>query len=114
MSEISFKEVIEQTKRLIEEFEKREGKPWGIEGSMIELSKQVGELSQNVMMLENYYLSERKNNPKYKNASKQAVADELFDLFFMTVRIAKYYDIDLVKAHAYEMDKAYKWFEENK
>ena len=69
MSSLSFQEIINQTQELIEKFQKAEQRNWGIEGSMIELSKQVGELAQNVMMLEKYYLADRDQDPKYKNAS---------------------------------------------
>jgi len=85
----SFQEVVADTRALIAEFEKREQKKWGIEGAMIELMKQVGELSRSVMLKEKYY-------PKDK-VGDDNIGDELYDIFFMTVRIADHYGIDLEK-----------------
>lgn len=90
----SFQEIVGDTRLLIAEFEKREQKKWGIEGSMIELMKQVGDLSRCVMMMEKYYIKERDLEPKYKTI-KDNIGDELYDIFFMTVRIADHYGIDL-------------------
>ena len=98
----TFQEVIDETSYGISLFEKVEKRKWGIEGSMIELSKQVGELSKGVMMMENYYLSARDNVPEY-TTDKSKLADELWDIFFMTVRIANYYGIDLEKEHEKQM-----------
>ncbi len=106
MSDISFKEVVQKTNEVVHAFEKVEQREWGIEGSMIELVKQVGELGKNVMMLENYYLAERKNNPNYNKASKEEIGNELSDIFFMIVRIANYYGVDLEAAHLKELDLA--------
>jgi NTP pyrophosphatase (non-canonical NTP hydrolase) len=97
--DISFKEAIDQIKSIIKRFEKIEGKKWGIDGSMTELSKQVGDLAQLVMAYENYYPKFRgKENERY-HATKSKIADELLDIIFMTVRIADIYEIDLTKAH---------------
>ena len=91
-----FQEVVESTRSLISEFEKREQKKWGIEGSMIELMKQVGDLSKCVMITEKYYTKERELEPKYMTI-KDNIGDELYDIFFMLVRIADHYGIDLEK-----------------
>jgi NTP pyrophosphatase (non-canonical NTP hydrolase) len=106
MSDITFKELIQKTNEVIRAFEKVEQRPWGIEGSMIELSKQVGELSKNVMMLEHYYLTDRDNNPNYSKASKDEIGNELSDILFMIIRIANHYHIDLERAHLKELDIA--------
>ncbi|MFA5107640.1 MAG: MazG-like family protein [Patescibacteria group bacterium] len=93
----TFQEIVEQNRAVIKEFEKVEQKPWGIEGSMIELAKQVGDLAKHVMVYEKYYLPSRENRDVYKT-TKNEIADELTDLFFMTVRIADHYHIDLEEA----------------
>jgi NTP pyrophosphatase (non-canonical NTP hydrolase) len=99
--------MITKTRQLIEEFKKREQKEWGVEGSMIELMKQVGDLAKSIMVYEKYYLKERELDPKYKT-EKDNIADELYDIFFMTVRIADHYGIDLEheceKEFNYSMD----------
>ncbi len=93
----TFQEIVEQNRVVIKEFEKVEQKPWGIEGSMIELAKQVGDLAKHVMVYEKYYLSSREKLTQY-TTTKDEIADELTDLFFMIVRIADHYDIDLEEA----------------
>jgi uncharacterized protein YabN with tetrapyrrole methylase and pyrophosphatase domain len=92
-----FNELLQQTRSMITEFKNVEQKPWGIEGSMIELSKQVGDLSKRVMVAEKYYLKSRDNNSQYKT-SKNEIADELFDIWFCLVRIADHYEINLEKS----------------
>jgi NTP pyrophosphatase (non-canonical NTP hydrolase) len=94
----SFKELVEITKRVIREFEKCEQRSWGIEGSMMELTKQVGELARHIMVFEKYYLKVRESDPQYKT-DKRRVADELADILFCLIRIADHYKIDLEKAH---------------
>lgn len=106
MSDRTFKEVVEKTKEVIEAFKKVEQRNWGIEGSMIELMKQVGQLSQNIMVFEKYYLSKRDENPFYNKASKDEIGNELSDILFMVIRIASHYDIDLESAHMKEMELA--------
>jgi NTP pyrophosphatase (non-canonical NTP hydrolase) len=99
MDEKSFQKVVEKTRKVIKRFEKIEGKPWGINGAMIELMKQVGQLSTLVMMQEQYYPTDRdKDDPQYQ-VSKEKIADELSDLLFMTIRIADVYGIDLEDSH---------------
>lgn len=113
MSQKTFQEVVDATRSLIKEFEKREQKPWGIEGAMIELSKQVGDLSKAVMMKEKYYLKARDLNPKYKTLEDN-IGDELYDIFFMLVRIADHYGIDLEKECDKEVKYSMNVFEKDK
>ncbi len=96
---MTFEEAINLAKGIIKRFEKIEGKPWKIDGSMIELSKQVGDLSRLIMAYEGYYPKDRGQQDKQYLATKERIADELADLLFMVIRIADYYDIDLEKAH---------------
>ena len=96
---MTFKEAIDLTKSIIKRFEKIEGKPWKIDGSMIELAKQVGDLSKLVMSYEGYYPKNRGKRDKQYEATKDKIADELADLLLVIIRIADYYDIDLEKAH---------------
>lgn len=93
MAKKSFQELLRQTQEMISQFQKVEQKSWGVEGSMIELSKQVGDLAKRVMVAEKYYLKSRENNTEYK-ASKEKIADELFDIWFCLIIIADYYKID--------------------
>ena len=91
-----FQQLIQQTRGMVAKFEKIEQRQWGVEGSMIELSKQVGDLSKRVMVAENYYLKSREADPEYQTTSEK-IADELFDIWFCLVRIADYYKIDFEK-----------------
>ena len=104
---IAFQEVIEKSLEAVREFEKVEKRKWGAEGAMMELSKQVGELSKNVMAFEGYYMAGRDFVPKYR-ASKEKIADELSDVLFMVIRIAEHYKIDLEKEHMNQLDIALK------
>lgn len=96
---ISFQEVIKLTKDVILRFEKIEGRKWGAEGALIELQKQVGELSKGVMVYENYYFSDRNKLDKNYETTKERIADELADILHAIIRIAIHYEIDLEEAH---------------
>ena len=106
MSELTFKEVVQKTNEVTKAFQKVEQRQWGIEGNMIELMKQVGQLSQHVMMVEKYYMAKRMNDPKYNKASKDEIGNELSDIFFVLIQIANHYGIDLEKAHLKELEIA--------
>lgn len=100
MSDQSFKDAINDIRKSVSRFQKIEGKVWGVEGAVIELAKQVGQLSALVMNREGYYYAERdKENDTYKS-SNDTIADELADIMFAVVRIADYYGIDLVAANS--------------
>jgi NTP pyrophosphatase (non-canonical NTP hydrolase) len=99
MQNLTFKEAIGLAKSVIHRFQKIEGKPWNAEGTLIELVKQVGELSKLVMVYEGYYYSDRgKENSQYES-NKEKIGDELADILFAIIRLADFYDIDLEKAH---------------
>lgn len=111
MNNASFEEIVEKTRSVIKRFEKIEGKPWGIDGAMIELTKQLGQLSALVMMQEQYYPTDRdQTHPQYR-VSKEKIADELSDLLFMTIRIADIYDINLEAAHVVALKNAEAYLE---
>lgn len=57
--EYTFQELIAITRRAIQAFTQVEQRSWTIEATMIELMKQVGDLSKHVMVMEKYYLPER-------------------------------------------------------
>ncbi len=91
--DISMRAAINRYRDVYHRFEKIEGRPWGVEGAMIELAKQVGDLAKLVMVKEGYYFPER-----YKS-NTELIGDELADIFAAVIRIADYYEIDLVEAH---------------
>lgn len=101
--------MIDKTRKLIAEFKKREPKEWGAEGAMIEMTKQVGDLAKSIMVYEKYYMSERELEPKYKT-TKDNIGDELYDIFFMVVRLADHYGIDLEQECAKEYEYSMKYF----
>jgi len=96
--DLTFREAIDLFRSNYHRFEKIEGRTWGVEGATIELMKQVGELAKHVMVAEHYYFAGRENQPAYKT-DNEVLGDELADIFSMLIRIADYYDIDLVEAH---------------
>lgn len=112
MPDLTFKEVVQKTIAVVEAFQKVEQREWGIESSMIELTKQVGELAKNVMMLENYYLARKKTDPNFNKASKDEIGNELSDILYMIIRIAHHYRIDLETAHMKELDSALMYIKE--
>jgi len=100
----TFQEVVDRANQIIKRYEKIEGKPWKAEGAVIELTKQVGELSKLIMVKEGYYFPDRsKIHPGYEVSDKK-IADELVDILRAIIRIAKYYNLDLIEAD----DQAYK------
>jgi|GEM_PF-347791 len=94
----SFQEMIELSKDIIHRFDEIEQRPWTIEVTMIELMKQVGDLSRHLMMYEKYYLSDRSHHPNYIT-SREAIANELADILHCLIRISEHYHIDLEAAH---------------
>jgi NTP pyrophosphatase (non-canonical NTP hydrolase) len=97
-NDISFQQAIALHRAVYQRFSKIEGRPWGAEGAMIELVKQVGELAKYVMAIEGYYFSQRQALPGYE-ASKEKLGDELADILAQLIRLADHYQIDLVETY---------------
>jgi hypothetical protein len=100
MTQQSFEDAIKDIKANIGRYRKIEGRPWGVEGAVIELAKQVGQLSALVMNREEYYFSDREKLDAKYNSSNDDIGDELVDIITAVVRIADHYGIDLVAANA--------------
>lgn len=98
-SKMDFKEAIDLARKIIKRFEKIEGKPWGAEGAIIELTKQAGELSKSIMVYEGYYFRGRGKLDKRYIPAKGKIGDELADILYAIIRIADHYRIDLEQAH---------------
>ncbi len=105
MQSISFKKEVLRAEKIIAKFEQIEGRPWGAEGACLELSKQVGELSRCILMQEKYYFAGRDKNPLYATGSEQ-IGDELADILYAIIRIARHYGIDLERAHVHACEDA--------
>lgn len=95
---MTFQKALELYRNIYRRFEAIEQRKWGVEGAMIELVKQVGDLAKHVMVAEKYYYTGREQRPSYRG-DKQAIADELADIFGQLIRISDYYGIDLERAH---------------
>lgn len=95
---MTFEEMRELNRRVVAAFDAVEQRPWVIETVMVELAKQVGDLSRRVLQTEGYYLSDRVRRPEYA-ASTAAIGDELADVLYCLLRIADYYGVDLAEAH---------------
>lgn len=89
MAEMTFHEAIDLYRNIYHRFETIEGRSWGVEGAMIELMKQAGELAKYVMVTEQYYFSGRKQNPEY-TANTAMIGDELADILAQVIRVADY------------------------
>jgi NTP pyrophosphatase (non-canonical NTP hydrolase) len=94
----TFQELIGMTRKVITAFEQVEQRPWTIEVTMIELMKQVGDLSRRVLTFEQYYLADRSTRPDYQT-SVDDIGDELADILYSLIRVAEHYHIDLEEAH---------------
>lgn len=99
MDDQTSKDAINSIRKSVSRFQEIEGKPWGVEGAVIELAKQVGQLSALIMNREGYYYAEREKESDNYKASDDNIADELADIMFAVVRIADYYGIDLVSTN---------------
>ena len=95
---MNFEECLEISRYIAAQFDALESKKWSIEVMLIELSKQVGDLSRVVLNHEGYYLSDRKERDGYK-AEEENIANELADIFHQLIRIADFYNINLLDAH---------------
>jgi NTP pyrophosphatase (non-canonical NTP hydrolase) len=106
--ELTFRQAIELFLTNQRRFAKIEQRPWGAEGAMIEMIKQVGELAKHVMVAERYYFAGREEMWGYVT-NKEIIGDELADVFSMVIRLADHYGIDLVEAHlrARQMEDEY-------
>lgn len=94
----TFQELIEITRKVIAGFEQVEQRPWTVEVTLIELMKQVGDLSKRVLTIERYYLPDRSTHPDYQTTVED-IGDELADILYCLIRIAEHYHIDLEEAH---------------
>jgi NTP pyrophosphatase (non-canonical NTP hydrolase) len=91
-------DLIDINRQVVAAFDQREQRPWGVETTMIELSKQVGDLAAAVLTLERYYLPDRESDPRYRT-DRSRIANELADILYCLMRIADHYEIDLEAAH---------------
>jgi len=94
----SFQDLLDLTREVAHGFDARERRPWTVEVLLIELVKQVGDLSRHVMVAEGYYLPDRDSEPRYAT-TRDDIADELADILHATMRLSDYYEINLEEAH---------------
>ena len=89
----TFLEMQIMYREVVQRFSKIELNPWGAQGAMIELSKQVGELAKQVMIKEKYYaLTDRVPEVDEK------LGNEMADVIAQVMRLADHYGIDLEQA----------------
>ena len=91
---MTFKEMEEMYRAVVKRFNKIELQPWNAEGAMIELMKQVGELSKQVMIKEKYYAL----TDEVPDVDER-LGNEMADVIAQVMRLADYYKIDLEKAY---------------
>ena len=96
----------------IKRFEKIEGRPWGAEGAVIELAKQVGDLSALIMTKEGYYFNNRDEYSDKYSSKIDDIADELADITFAVTRLANHYNIDVLEATKKAAKEDERWFKE--
>lgn len=104
--EKTFKEMIEMYAEVVERFNKIELREWHAEGCMIELMKQVGELSKWVMTKEKFYaLTE-----EVPDVDKH-LENEMADVIAQIIRLALVYNIDLEKAYIEAREDEFRYLE---
>ena len=89
----TFSEMIEMYRDVVRRFHKIELNEWNAQGAVIELVKQVGELSKWVMYKERYYALEG----EVFNVDER-LGNEMADVVAQIMRLADHYKIDLEKA----------------
>ena len=94
---MSLEEIKKRGMNLVKRFEESEPRRWSIEGSVMELSTEVGDLADLILRKE-YYKKNIYDDLEYQ------IQDEIADILLVVCRIADYYDIDLDKAFS-EMEK---------
>jgi NTP pyrophosphatase (non-canonical NTP hydrolase) len=94
----TFQELAQINRQVAAAFDDHERRPWTLEIVMMELAKQVGDLSKAILTTEGYYLADRDSKPGYQ-AGADRVANELADILYCLMRIADHYQIDLAEAH---------------
>lgn len=85
------KELIKRTLEIASLFRKEQLRPWPIEALIIELSGEVGTLSDTIMIKEEYR--------KPRNDDDIDLEDDISDILFILILIASYYDIDIEDAY---------------
>ncbi len=105
-----YEDALVKIRKTISRFEKIEGRPWGAEGAVIELAKQVGDLSALIMNREGYYFSDRGKLSDNYNSTNEKIGDELIDIIFAVVRLADHYKIDLINANDKAREEDEKFF----
>ncbi len=94
----SFHDLIVMTRKVITAFQDVEQRAWTIETTMMERTKQVGDLARRILVQERYYLADRDDRPEY-HTTVVDIGDELADILYCVIRVAEYYHIDLEAAH---------------
>lgn len=90
---MTFQEMTSMYMDVVKRFNKIELQEWKAEGAMIELMKQVGELSKQVMIKEKYYAL----TGEVTGVDEQ-LGNEMADVIAQVIRLADYYQIDLEEA----------------
>lgn len=90
---MTFAEMEQMYRDVVKRFNKIELQDWKVEGAMIELSKQVGELAKQIMIKEKYYALTGEEPDIDKR-----LGNEMADVIAQVMRLADYYKIDLEKA----------------
>jgi len=90
---MSLEELKPKTKKLVERFKDIEPRRWSVEGSIMELMTEIGDLTELVLRKEYY-----KENV-YDDVDFQ-IRDELADIIFVVIRLADHYGVNLDQAYS--------------
>jgi hypothetical protein len=98
MEDVTFVEMVENARSVWRGFAARERRQWSVETMLVELAKQVGDLSRQVLTAEKYYLSDRDRKCGYQG-TPEAIGNELADILYCLIGIADHYEINLAAAY---------------
>ncbi len=90
---MDFQNMQEMYMNIVHRFNKIEASEWKAHGTMIELTKQVGELAKQVMLKEKYYAFSDNDS-----VIDDRLGNEMADVIAQVIRLADYYEIDLEDA----------------
>lgn len=107
---VTFNEMRDASLKIWSMFDEIEQRSWSVEVVVMELMKQVGDLSKVIMNYENYYLPDRKSRCDY-HSDIGSIGNELADILHQIIRIADYYDVDLAKSHFLARDGEYRYIQ---
>ncbi len=105
---LTLAELVRISEQVHGEFQRIENRTWTVETTVIELMKQVGDLSRRFLTYEGYYLADRSQHPAYQT-DVENIGNELADILHSVFLLSAHYGVDLERAvvTAHQGERAY-------